>query len=173
MGSRELLDATALSVLCRSLAVAQADFWAAAVAATTLPNPIKEHKMTQVIFTKTEAPAWLMSFWREIDNKTWGDGFNCFADDAVCNLGVADWHGREAIRDNLKTFIDTGFTAQHEVLEYWDSPRLKVFRGKVTMTPDSGGPAVHPTMTHFFYMDEKDPTKVKHWHGAVGPTSFG
>jgi hypothetical protein len=137
------------------------------------PNPTKERPMTQITFTKTEPPAWLMAFWREIDNKTWGRGFDCFADDAVCNLGVADWHGREAIRTNLKKFIDSGFTAHHDVLEYWDSPRLKVFRGIVTMTPAKGGSAVHPTMTHFFYMDEKDLSKVKHWYGAVGPTTFG
>jgi len=27
-------------------------------------------------------------------------------------------------------------------------------------------------MTHFFYMDEKDPTKVSRWFGAVGPIQF-
>jgi hypothetical protein len=27
-------------------------------------------------------------------------------------------------------------------------------------------------MAHFFYMDEKDPTKVKRWIGSVGPTGF-
>jgi len=27
-------------------------------------------------------------------------------------------------------------------------------------------------MTRFFYMDQKDPTKVKHWIGAVGPAEF-
>ena len=57
--------------------------------------------------------------------------------------------------------------------EYWDGGALKVFRGTVTMTPDDGGPVVHPTMTHFFYMDELDPTKVKRWVGAVGPVAFG
>jgi hypothetical protein len=31
---------------------------------------------------------------------------------------------------------------------------------------------VRPTMSHFFYMDEKDPTKVGRWIGAVGPTAF-
>lgn len=132
----------------------------------------KEPNMTQVTFTKIDPPAWLMVFWREIDDKTWGKGFDCFTEDAVCNLGVADWHGREAIRENLRKFIDTGFTAHHDVLEYWDSPQLKMFRGKVTMTPDNGSAAVQPTMAHFFYMDEKDPTKVKHWLGAVGPVSF-
>ena len=96
-----------------------------------------------------------------------------FAEDAICNLGVADWHGREAIRANLKAFIDTGFTALHEVKEYWDGGELKVFRGTVTMTPDNGGPIVRPTMTHFFYMDARDPTKVKRWYGAVGPVAFG
>jgi len=125
------------------------------------------------IFERMDAPAWLLAMWKEIDDKTFGAGFDCFAEDAVCNLGVADWRGREAIRDNLKAFIDTGFTALHEVEEYWDGGALKVFRGKVTMTPDAGGPSLHPTMTHFFYMDEADPTKVKRWYGAVGPVSFG
>jgi hypothetical protein len=129
---------------------------------------------TQVTFTKMDPPAWLLAFWKEIDDKTWGPGFDCFAEDAICNLGIADWHGREAIRHNLKAFIDTGFTARHDVLEYWDSPRLKIFRGRVRMTPDDASHApVLPTMTHFFYMDETNPTKVKHWHGAVGPASFG
>ncbi len=44
--------------------------------------------------------------------KTFGKGFDCFADNAVCNLGVADRHGREAIRESLRAFIDTGFTAR-------------------------------------------------------------
>jgi hypothetical protein len=28
--------------------------------------------------------------WKEIDDKTFGEGFDCFAKDATCNLGVAD-----------------------------------------------------------------------------------
>ena len=112
--------------------------------------------------------------WKEIDDKTFGKGFDCFAEDAVCNLGVADWKGREAIRANLKAFIDTGFTALHHVTEYWDGGSLKVFCGVVDMTPDGKPDAtVHPTMTHFFYMDEKDNTKVRRWVGAVGPVAFG
>ena len=90
----------------------------------------------------------------------------------MCNLGVADRHGREAIRDNLRAFIDTGFTALHEVGEYRDGGTLKVFRGTVAMAPDDGGQTVHPIMTHVFVMDG-DGAKVKHWHGAVGPVSFG
>jgi hypothetical protein len=43
------------------------------------------------------------------------------AEDAICNL-VADWHGREAMRTNLRQFIDKGFTAR-----YWVSPVLKGF----------------------------------------------
>jgi hypothetical protein len=128
----------------------------------------------QVIFTKKEPPQWLLGMWKEIDDKTFGKGFDCFTEDAVCNLGVADWRGREAIRSSLKAFIDTGFTARHHVTEYWDAGFLKVFRGTVDMTPDDrSGPTVHPTMTHFFYMDEKDQTKVRWWVGAVGPLSFG
>jgi hypothetical protein len=124
-------------------------------------------------FERTAAPDWLLAMWKEIDEKTFGGGFDCFAEDAICNLGVADWHGREAIRTNLKAFIDTGFSALHEVKEYWDGGSLKIFRGTVTMTSEDGGPVVHPTMAHFFYMDEADPTKVKRWYGAVGPISFG
>jgi hypothetical protein len=130
--------------------------------------------MTQRTFEQKAAPDWLLAFWREIDDKTFGAGFDCLAEDAICNLGVADWHGRETIRANLKAFIDTGFSALHDVQEYWDGGCLKVFRGTVTMTPDDKNqPTVRPTMTHFFYMDDADPTKVKRWYGAVGPISFG
>ena len=128
---------------------------------------------TSITFTKTTPPAWLLAFWKEIDDKTFGAGFDCFADNAVCNLGVADWHGREAIRANLRAFIDTGFTAHHDIAEYWDSPLLKVFRGIVTMTPDDPGQrVVRPSMAHFFYMNEADPAKVSRWMGAVGPVAF-
>jgi hypothetical protein len=136
-------------------------------------QPPEDNAMTTITITKTAAPRWLLDMWKEIDDKTFGKGFDCFAEDAICNLGVADWHGRENIRDNLRAFIDKGFTALHEVVEYWDSPSLKVFRGTVAMTFDDPTlPAVKPTMTHFFYMDQADPTKVKHWYGAVGPTGF-
>ena len=38
------------------------------------------------------------------------------------------------------------------------------------MTPDdSSKPIVKPVMSHFFSMDEKDPTKVRRWVGADGP----
>jgi hypothetical protein len=50
---------------------------------------------------------------------------------------------------------------------------LKVFHGKVGMIfDDPSTKPVRPTMTHFFYMDEKDPTKVKRWIGSVGPTEL-
>jgi len=29
-----------------------------------------------------------------------------------------------------------------------------------------------PAMTHFFYMDEADPSKVRAWYGSVGPVEF-
>ena len=93
----------------------------------------------QVTFTRKEPPQWLLDMWKEIDDKTFGKGFDCFTEDAVCNLGVADWKGREAIRANLKAFIDTGFTALHHVTEYWDGGFLKVFCGIVDMTPDDVG----------------------------------
>ena len=128
---------------------------------------------TTLTFTKQEAPEWLLAFWKEIDDKTFGKGFDCFVEDATCNLGVADWHGRETIRNNLRAFIDTGFTALHDVTEYWDGRALKIFRGIVTMTPnDNSQKVVRPVMTHFFYMDEADPTKVRRWIGSVGPVAF-
>ena len=129
--------------------------------------------MSDITFTRTTAPGWLLAMWKEIDDKTFGAGLDCFAEDAVCNLGVADWHGREAIRANLRAFIDKGFTARHDVVDYLDSPGLKVFHGSVAMSfDDPKTKNVRPTMTHFFYMDEVDPTKVKRWVGAVGPTGF-
>jgi len=71
--------------------------------------------MTTITFTKTAPPEWLLAMWKEIDDKTFGKGFDCFAENAVCNLGVADWQGREAIRQNLRDFIDKGFTAHHDL----------------------------------------------------------
>lgn len=137
------------------------------------PLQLQEHDMTTVSFTKTAPPEWLLAMWKEIDDKTFGQGFDCFAENAVCNLGVADWHGREVIRENLRVFIDKGLTAHHDVVEYWDSPTLKIFHGKVTMKfNDPSLKTVQPTMTHFFYMDKADPTKVSHWIGSVGPTAF-
>jgi hypothetical protein len=136
-------------------------------------SAIREDKMDTITFTKIAPPGWLLAMWKEIDDKTFGKGFDCFAEDAVCNLGVADWHGREAIRENLRQFIDKGFTAHHDVVEFWDSPLLKVFHGKVAMKFDDPSiKPVRPTMTHFFYMDERAPSKVKRWIGSVGPTGF-
>lgn len=124
-------------------------------------------------FTKTAAPDWLLAFWKEIDDKTWGLGFDCFAENAVAHLGVSDWHGREGIRKGLRDFVDKNLTAHHDVVEYWDSPALKIFRGFVTMVfNDKNIPSARPAMQHFFYMDDKDPTKVAAWYGSVGPTAF-
>ncbi|WP_119324415.1 nuclear transport factor 2 family protein [Capsulimonas corticalis] len=129
--------------------------------------------MTTLNFTKTEAPEWLLAMWKEIDDKTFGKGFDCFADDAVCNLGVADWRGREGIRESLREFIDKGMTTHHDVVEYWDGGSLKIFRGLVTMNfDDPAKEPVRPVMTHFFYMDKTDPAKVSRWVGSVGPTEF-
>ena len=125
--------------------------------------------MTTLTMRQTAAPAWLLGFWKEIDEKTFGEGFNCFAEDATCRLGVAEWNRREQIRENLRAFIDSGFTAHRDVAEYWDGGSLKVFRGIVTMTPDDKSkPVVKPVMTHFFYMDEAGSSKVRRWIGSVG-----
>ena len=128
--------------------------------------------MTTLTMKKTAPPEWLLAFWKEIDEKTFGKGSDV-PEDATCRLGVAEWNGREQIRENLRAFIDTGFTAHHDVTEYWDGGTLKVFRGIVTMTPDEPGKKpVKPVMTHFFYMDEADHSKVRSWIGSVGPVAF-
>ena len=44
--------------------------------------------MDTITFTKTAPPQWLLAMWKEIDDKTFGKGFDCFAEDAICNLGV-------------------------------------------------------------------------------------
>jgi hypothetical protein len=93
--------------------------------------------METITFVKTTPPEWLLPMWKEIEDKTFGKGFDYFAENAICNLGVAHWHGREAIRNNLRQFIDKAFTAHHDVVEYWDSPLLKVFHGKVGMKSPS------------------------------------
>src|SRR5580692_1169890 len=113
---------------------------------TSLASSAANIAMNTITFTKTAPPEWLLAMWKEIDDKTFGKGFDCFAEDAVCNLGVADWHGREAIRENLRAFIDKGFTAHHDVVEYWDGPSLKIFHGKVRMKfDDPGMETVGPT----------------------------
>ena len=38
--------------------------------------------MNTITFTKTAPPEWLLAMWKEIDDKTFGKGFDCFADDA-------------------------------------------------------------------------------------------
>src|SRR3954447_14931293 len=81
-------------------------------------NITQEITMTTLTMTKTAPPQWLLTFWQEIDDKTFGRGFDCFVEDATCRLGVAEWNGRETIRDNLRAFIDTGFTAHHDVTEF-------------------------------------------------------
>lgn len=138
---------------------------------TTLVRDEKE--VTSRTMMKTAPPEWLLVFWKEIDDKTFGKAFDFFTGDATCNLGIADWHEPEQIRENLRAFIDTGFTALHDVAEYWDGGSLKMFRGTVRMTADDKSkPVVKPVMTHFFYIDEDDPTKVRSWFGAVGPVQF-
>src|SRR5262249_43850501 len=54
------------------------------------------------------------------------------------------------------------------ILAWWTAQDFSV-----TMTPDDKRRhAVRPVMTHFFYMDATDPTKVRHWIGSVGPVAF-
>ena len=115
---------------------------------TMQTNENQNLETTKMTFTKTSPPEWLLAFWKEIDDKTFGQDFDCFVEDATCRLGVAEWSGREVIRESLRAFIDTGFTALHNVTEYWDGGSIKVFRGVVTMTPDDRSKkVVKPVLT--------------------------
>lgn len=129
--------------------------------------------MTAIISAKTSPPKWLLAMCNGTNDKTFGKVPVCSAENAVCNLGAADWHGREAIRQNLRTVIDTDFTAEHDVVEYWDSRLLKIVHDKEAMKfEDPGLARVRPAMTRLFYMDEADPSKVIQWIGAGGPTGI-
>jgi hypothetical protein len=81
---------------------------AAVTAAAILPfqNVFAQSSSDSVTFTKTATPGWLLAFWKEIDDKTWGKGFDCFTEHAEGTLGVGHWQGREAIRANLLAFVD-------------------------------------------------------------------
>ena len=52
------------------------------IAASRQSPQRKENDMTTVTFTKTAPPPWLLAMWKEIDDKTFGKGFDCFAEDA-------------------------------------------------------------------------------------------
>ena len=48
-----------------------------------MTNVIHEEKEAPTrIMTKTEPPKWLLAFSKEIDDKTFGRGFDCLAEDA-------------------------------------------------------------------------------------------
>jgi spermidine/putrescine-binding protein len=65
---------------------------AATAAAAAVMLPLHQAAAAQgtgntVTFTKTATPRWLLAFWKEIDDKTWGKGFDCFAEDAFLLYG--------------------------------------------------------------------------------------
>ena len=63
--------------------------------------------------------------------------------------------------------IDDDPSMKHMLLNYLEQHDMRVSFASQRQE------VVRPTMTHFFYMDERNPEKVKHWYGAVGPVSFG
>jgi PAS domain-containing protein len=74
--------------------------------------------------------------------------------------------------EELKSW-ETADVVPHDVIEYWDGGSLKVFHDIVTMKfDDPTQKIVKPLMTHFFYMDKADPSKVSRWVGSAGPTGF-
>ena len=63
----------------------------------------------------------------------------------------------------------TGVASLRALVKALDPPRI------VWIMVPAGDPTqktVRPAMTHFFYMDERDPSKVAQWYGSVGPVAF-
>jgi DMSO/TMAO reductase YedYZ molybdopterin-dependent catalytic subunit len=85
----------------------------------------------------------------EIDDKTFGQGFDCFAENAVRNLGVADWLGREMIRRNLRAVIDKGFTALQRQSASGAFPPARIWRRSTTPCATRMGCSVRPTTQVF------------------------
>ena len=115
-----------------------------------------------------------MAFWKEIDDKAFGKGFDLLLPrtPSAGSLGVADWHGREAIRENLHCLHRYRFL-RHTTTTSSNTGTggsLKIFRGIiVTMKVDDASKPVveNPVMSHFFYMDEEGPHPVAtlDWNG--------
>ena len=126
--------------------------------------------MTQSLDKKTP-PEWLLAFFEQTDDKSFGSAFNVLADDIAFTFGVAEWHGREEVIDNLKKF-DRDMDTKHTVTEYWDGGMVKMLHGVVEMTAHKDKKTTKPRMAHFIYMDADDPSIVKRWVGAVGPVGL-
>lgn len=121
--------------------------------------------------TKIATPNYILALFDEIDRKVFGESLDVLADDVDFRFGVGEWHGREAVRENLRKF-DTPMDTAHTISEFWDGGPVKMFRGEITATLHASGKTVRPAFTHFIYMDAADPTKIRSWYGAVGPLEF-
>lgn len=119
-----------------------------------------------------EPPDWVAQWFEEIDSKRFGPSFDkCFEDDAEMIFGVHHIQGFAAIKAHLLKF-DATMNTKHTVIDFWDGGNVKFLRGEVAMTPLEGpNKTVTPTFVHVWHISEKDPQKLKHLHGAVGPTS--
>jgi len=73
-------------------------------------------------------PAWLLAFWKEIDDKTFAKASDCFVADAICNWA---WLTGTDVRlfAESRAFIDTGFPAITMLLRTGTVAPLKVFAG--------------------------------------------
>ena len=54
----------------------------------------------QATFTKTEPPPWLLDMWKEIDDKTFGKGFDCFTEE-LC--ATSAWRTGRAVKPFART----------------------------------------------------------------------
>jgi len=124
--------------------------------------------MVTLTFENRPTPEWVLAFFRELDAKTYGAGFDILTTDAEAQLGVHRWSGREAIRESLRASnesVDSG----HQVHEFWDGGSVKILRGEIAYTVRATGRCTTSVISHFLYMDEDDPTQVRRWIGAFGP----
>lgn len=135
-----------------------------------MTSPVTPAATAEVTLREAPPPHWVTAFFHELDARTSGAGFDILADDADAQLGVHRWRGREAIREGLRA-PDTGADSRHEVHEFWDGGPVKILRGELVVTARATGEVVRSAIGHFLYMDAHDPTKVRRWVGAFGPTA--
>ena len=119
------------------------------------------------VFEKKSPPNWVVAFFKQIDDKSFGSAFDVLADDIDVNFGVFEWHGRKEVVENLAKF-DGEMETKHILTEYWDGGAIKILNGVVEMTSHKDKSTVKPCMAHFFYMED-DLSTIKRWVGAVGP----
>lgn len=120
--------------------------------------------------TPATPPEWLRQIMHEIDTLDFGEGFAHMTEETEMYFGTAHLVGAEAIKAFFVK-IDAPLHITHEVLEFWTAPGgVCLVRGEATMAkrtePDT---AVHAPFMHIFYLDEREPLRIKTLRITAGP----